>query len=276
MPRKDNIWHVKFWAKQSQEAREQTPRKVTAGVPLPRLIKRRLTDVTDLVMLNDPSSVAAERFRRLKTVLRHQDQERSPQVIVVTSASPAEGKSLVAVNLALAFASEGQGDVLLLDGDLRRPAVEHFIQPGPKIGFTELLERKTELEHVILELENTPLRILPAGSSPRDPLELLPSRYASEVMATLRERFERIIIDTPPIVPFTDADVIGGLSDGVLVVARSGVTRHGLLQQAVASVTSTRVLGTVLNDVTFSFADADRYYSAARYYEHYDRDTGKE
>jgi receptor protein-tyrosine kinase len=267
--RKDNIWHVKFWGKPPRESAEGAARQVTAGVPLPKLIKRRLSDALDLVMLNDSRSVAAERFRRLKTILNH--QERTPQVIVVTSASPAEGKSFVSINLALAFASEGQGEVLLVDSDLRRPSLGQYIVPPPKIGFTELLEQRTELEHVTLELENTPLRIIPAGVPPRDPVDLLPSRYTADVLATLRERFERIIIDTPPVVPFTDADIIGALSDGILIVARRGATRRGMLQQAVASISSTRVLGTVLNDVTFSLADADRYYSADHYHEYYRR-----
>jgi Mrp family chromosome partitioning ATPase len=125
---------------------------------------------------------------------------------------------------------------------------------------------------VLLELVNSRLRVIPAGTPCQDPVELLATDHAAGVVASLRERFSRVIIDTPPIVPFTDADVVGRLSDGALIVARSGATRRSMLLQAVASVTSMRVIGTVLNDVTFSLADRDNYYTAKNYYKYYDRE----
>ncbi len=244
--------------------------KLTAGVPLAKLIKRRLSDDPELMMLNQARSVGAEKFRRLKTILLN-EADPVPQVIVVTSAAPSEGKSVVSINLALSFAADRQGDVLLLDADLRRPTVERWLNPAPKLGLSELLSGQTELDHVILELENSPLKILPAGTPPQDPVELLSADYTGVLLSALRERYQRIIIDTPPIVPFTDADAVGSFSDGVLVVARSGATRRAMLMQALASVTSTRILGTVLNDVTYSLADRENYYSTKNYYEYYER-----
>jgi capsular exopolysaccharide synthesis family protein len=248
--------------------------KLTAGVPLPRLIKRRLADLPELVMHTQSRGVGAERFRRLKTVLQNQS-EIAPQVIVVTSAAPSEGKSLVAANLALAFAADRQGQVLLVDADLRRPSVERWIVPAPQLGLAELLKGQTEIDHALLELENTTLQILPAGSPPRDPAELLAAQSADALLAALRTRFQRIVVDTPPVVPFTDADVVGRLSDGVLIVARSGQTRRSMLFQAIESVTSAPVLGTVLNDVTFSLADRESYQSEKSYHRYYDRERKK-
>lgn len=248
--------------------------KLTAGVPLAKLIKRKLVASPELVMLDQHRSVAAEKFRRLKTVLLH-DPEGAAQVIVLTSPAPAEGKSLVAINLALSFAADLKGEVLLIDADLRRPTVEQYLSPAPKLGFAELLTGRTELDHVVLTLENSPLKVLPAGSPPRDPVELLSSDYARVVLETLRERYERVIIDTPPIVPFTDADAVGAYADGLLMVARARSTRSGMLVQALQSVTSTRVLGAVLNDVTFSLADRENYYYTKNYYDYYARDTRK-
>ena len=250
-------------------------KKMTAGVPLAKLIKRKLANVPEIVLLNKPRSVAAERFRRLRTVLANL-ADGSPSVIVVTSAGSNDGKSFVSVNLALAFASDQQGQVLLIDADLRRPSLEKYMEPPPKLGLTELLRGVSEPDHAILELENAPLKILPAGAPPRDPVELLASESATELIADLRRDFRRIVIDTPPIVPFTDADVLGGLSDGILLVARSDRTRQSAYLQAVASVSSTRVLGTVLNDQTFSLADRSSYGEYRKgYYEYFDGEKEK-
>jgi len=244
------------------------------GVPLAKLIKRKLVGGPDLVMLNQPRSIGAEKFRRLKTLLTN-DPEDGPQVIVVTSAAPAEGKTLISTNLALAFAADRVGSVLLLDADLRRPSVERWLDPPPKLGVSEILRGKIELDHAILTLENSPLRILPAGSTPRDPVELLSSDNTRTMIAELRKQYQRIIIDTPPIVPFTDADVLGALSDGVLVVARCGSTLRSTFSQALTSVTSTRLLGVVLNDTTFSLADRENYHVDRHYYKYYQKERRK-
>jgi receptor protein-tyrosine kinase/non-specific protein-tyrosine kinase len=270
--KRGTLSRVRFSGKASEPKPPQLEGgKLTAGVPLPKLIKRRLTSNPELVMLADHRSVTAERFRRLKTMLQH-GADGGPQVIVVTSAAPSEGKSVVATNLALAFAGDHQGEVLLIDADLRRPTVERWLSPAPKLGFSELLLGQTEVDHVLLELENSPLRVIPAGTPPRDPVELLSAAMTGRLLETLRTRFQRIVIDTPPIVPFTDADAVGRYADGVLLVARSGSTRRAMLLQALASVTSTQLLGLVLNDVTYSLADRESYYSAKNYYEYYDRE----
>ncbi len=243
-------------------------RKITEGVPLAKLIKRRLAADPELVMLSQSRSIAAEKFRRLKTILTNL---RTPnaQAIVVTSAGPGEGKSLVSINLALAFAADGDGEVLLIDADLRRPAIGQWISPAPKLGLADLLSEQIELDHALLELENSPLRILPAGTPPDDPVELLGSDRARDLVGTLRKRFRRVIIDTPPSVPFTDADAIGAHCDGALLVVRARVARAASFIQVTESLTSTPILGIVLNDLTFSLADSDSYHGYEQGYHEY-------
>ena len=254
---------------------KQPAEKLTAGVPLTKLIQRELSDRAEIVMISRTRSLAAEKFRRLKTMLVN-EKGGGPQVIVITSSSPAEGKSLISMNLALAFAADRDDKVLLLDADLRRPTVETFVSPPPKLGLTEVLEGRTELEHALLQLKNSSLKILPAGTPPRDPVVLLASEAAKTLLASLRRNFDRIIIDTPPVSPFADADAIGALADGLLMVARAGKTRRGLLEQSLQSVTSTRILGTVLNDATFSFADRENYAAYDKtYYDYYNKDREK-
>jgi len=242
--------------------------------PAGKRARTRLLDVPEIVMLSQSRSVSAEKFRRLKTILTH-DPEGGPQVIVVTSAAPNEGKTLVSTNLALAFAAERGGTVLLVDADLRRPSVSQWLTPDPPRGLSEVLRRKEPLDRALLELENSSLRVLPAGEPPRDPVELLSSEFGRSVFSDLRRRFRRIVIDTPPIVPFADADVLGAHGDGILVVARAGTTPRRLLLQAISAVTSTRVLGMVLNDTTYSLADRDSYYRDKQYYKYYEKGRGK-
>jgi len=253
------------------EADERPKQPLTVGVPLAKVIARKLSGIPEIVMMSMPRSAAAERFRRLKTSLIHQT-EGAPQVIVITSPGQGEGKSLVATNLALAFAADRTGEVLLIDADLRRPSIGDWLSPAPQLGFSELAQQLAEIDHAVLSLEGTPLKVLPAGSPPRDPAELLASDHTKALLASMRDRYKTIIIDTPPIVPFTDADVIGSLSDGLLLLARAGVTQKSKFLRALSLVTSTRILGTVLNAMVFSIADwnedgnaeYDQYYTRSR------------
>jgi capsular exopolysaccharide synthesis family protein len=244
------------------------PNKFTEGVPLVKLIKRRFVDDPEIVMLSKVRSVAAEKFRRLKTMLANAENG-GPQILVITSAGPEEGKSVVSANLALAFAADVQDEVLLIDADLRRPTVDRWIQPEPNLGLAELLSDQAGLDHTIVELENAPLKILPAGNPPPDPVELLGSETARELLGRLRARYRRVIIDTPPSVPFTDADAVAAFGDGVLMVVRAGVTRRASYLQATQSITSAPLLGAVLNDLTFSLADSDSYHGYEKSYHEY-------
>jgi receptor protein-tyrosine kinase len=230
------------------------------------VIKRRLIEAPEVVMLSQKRSICAERFRRLRTVLVNQN-ESSARVIVVTSGMPEEGKSTVALNLALAFAAEKGERTLLIDGDLRRPTLGGWLRPEPRLGFAEVLTGQVTLDHAILALENSSLEVLPAGGPVDNPTELLSSDRTGDLIEDLRKRFRRVIIDTPPIVPFTDADTVGSHTDGVVIVARANWTPRSLLREALSAVTSTHVLGTVFNDVAYSLADSNRYYGA--YYDRY-------
>lgn len=239
---------------------------LAVGVPLAKVIKRRLIEAPEIVMLSQKRSACAERFRRLRTVLVNQDDSPA-QVIVITSGMPEEGKSTVAMNIALAFAAEKGEKTLLIDADLRRPTVGRWLRPEPRLGFAEVLTAQVTIEHAILALENSSLEVLPAGGPVDNPTELLSSETTGEVIEELRSRYRRVIIDTPPIVPFTDADTVGAHTDGAIIVARANATPRSLLRDALSAITSTRVLGTVFNDVAYSLADSNRYYGA--YYDRY-------
>jgi len=258
-------------------AAPSSARKVVEGVPLAKLIKRAIKPEPEIVMLTARRSIHAEKFRRLKTTLVHMQPQ--PHVIVVTSGAPSEGKSTTSINLALAFASDSTDKTLLIDADLRRPSLGKWVEPEPQIGLTHVLRDEAGDEHAILPLEGTSLELLPAGAPSRDPLELLGSQGMIDLMQRLRARYSRIVIDTPPLIPFTDADAVGALCDGMVVVLRAGETSTATLKQTLDSVTSTRVLGVVLNDVKrSSLADWGKYqgrYAEKYYHAYYEKEGGK-
>ncbi len=240
---------------------------LAAAAPLTPAEQRTLLASPTIVMLDPTPTAAAEKFRRLKTKIVNEYKD-SAQVIVLTSAAPREGKSLVALNLALAFATD-PGDTVLVDADLRRPTVHGHLSPEPKLGLSDVLGGTARMEHALIRLKNSTLRILPGGKAAASPVELLSSDACKALFARLRGEFQRVIVDTPPIVPFTDADVLGAVADGVIIVVRAGSTPASAFKQAVSLVTSTRILGTVFNDVTASLADYGREYHSYHYYHSY-------
>jgi capsular exopolysaccharide synthesis family protein len=232
---------------------------LVAGVPLGGIIPRKFTDDAHLVLVNRPGSPIAERYRRLRLKLDQPGPDGAPrQVLLVTSAVPEEGKSTTAVNLALAYAEDRDRHTLLIDADLRRPSLTRYILPPPTLGLSEVLSGEASLDHVLIELKSARLTMLPAGAASHNPLELLQSDFLGNVFSELRRRFDRIIIDTPPTVPFTDAAVLNAMCDGALLVVRAGKTTGTLIDRARASLAHSTLLGVVLNDV--GFTPVDRYY----------------
>jgi capsular exopolysaccharide synthesis family protein len=221
-----------------------------------------------LTLKADDHTLGAEAYRKLRTNLRFLRADRA-RVIGVTSPSPDEGKSVTAANLALAIAQQGQ-EVLIIDGDLRRP-VQHEIfgverGPGLSDALVGLIDPFDALQ-VYHDLPN--VSVLACGTEAPNPAELLGSDAFSRLLDTLIERFDTIIIDTPPVNLVTDAAVIGSVTDGVLLVAEAGRTDRSVLAAAVNELRSARgsVLGIVLNRVTAGGRYGHSgYYSGKAYY----------
>jgi len=240
-----------------------TEREVTTFIR-----KEQLAEAKELVLLSQPRSVHAERFRRLTTTLVHR-HGGAAQVVGITSGLPGEGKSTVATNLALAFAGASNEKTLLVDADLRRPRVAALLRCDAPIGLHEVLVGEVPVEQAIVRLEGSTLEVLPGGRQVEDPLELLTSRAAKDLFGTLRKRYARIVVDTPPIILFSDADAIGALSDGMIIVVRSGSTPKTALADELAAVHSARILGVVLNCAEPSLADRGAYRDSYYYHEYY-------
>jgi succinoglycan biosynthesis transport protein ExoP len=232
---------------------------LVAGVPLGGIIPRKFIEHPHLVIIGKPNSPMAERYRRLRLGLEQAGGEGgAPQAVVVTSAVPEEGKTTTALNLALAMAEDGDRRTLLIDADLRRPSTTQYLTPQPTLGLAELLAGEAPLDHVLVEVKSAHLTILPSGKATGNPLKLLQSDYLGSVIAELRRRFDRIVIDTPPTVPFTDAAVMNAVADGAVLVIRARKTTKPLIERARQSLSHGNLLGIVLNDVRITAVD--RYY----------------
>lgn len=200
-----------------------------------------------LVAALAPQAPAAERYRLLRTRIKRAENGRNVRAIVVTSPSKGDGKSLTAANLALTMAQESHQRVLLLDADLRRPSVATLfgLHGGP--GLCEVLLGVADLDSALVHLPDQHLTVLPAGNPAAQPAELLGSAAMRRVLDTLRTRFDRILIDMPPVAPLADVHVLSPLADGLLMVVRAGITPKPAIERALSGLDMGKVLGLVLN-----------------------------
>jgi protein-tyrosine kinase len=225
-----------------------------------RSIPFRPAPETHLIDLERPHEVPAEEFRSLRTRLNHLQGQQDLHSIVVTSASPAEGKTFTAVNLALAQ-SQLESPVLLADLDLRRPVVHNLFQCERSPGFSDFILGEKPLEECIRRIEGTNLYFLPAGSQVKNPLELLNMRHVKQTLEGIRKVFNWVILDTPPLLFSADANLLSTLTDGTLIVVRIGSTTYDNVIRAMQTLCENNVLGIVANG-----ARAGELYSKYTYY----------
>ena len=201
--------------------------------------------------LTDPFSPATEQFRMLRVrVDARRESGDGALVLAVTSSFPAEGKTSVALNLAVVAAQEPERRVVLVECDLRRPRIGHLLARPPVLGLSDVLAGKATLESVITDLSTPPgLSMVIAGRPPQNPVELLGSEAMRRTLENLRRRFDTVIVDSPPALHFADASQLTAYLDAFLLVARSGRTPREALARTWRLLGSERVLGVVLNDV---------------------------
>lgn len=198
---------------------------------------------------NDPSATA-EAFRQLRTNLQYINVDEPPKVIMVSSAVPAEGKTTVAVNLALTLAEAGRR-VVLVEADVRRPRVTRYLGMVGGAGLTNILAGSAEVGEVLQTYGDNGMSVIAAGPTPPNPSELLSSAQMSELLSVLRRGNDYVLVDAPPVLPVADASALAVLVDGVLVSIRYGSTRKDQVQQTRVTLdrVGARTLGVVLNSV---------------------------
>jgi capsular exopolysaccharide synthesis family protein len=201
-----------------------------------------------LVAALAPQSLAAEQFRSLRTRVARAENGRALRAIIITSPNKGDGKSLTAANLALTMAQEYQQRVLLIDADLRRPSLHRLFGISDTPGLSDVLMGGAALDEALVTMPDHRLTLLPAGLLPTHPAELLGSAPMRRVLDTLRTRFDRILIDMPPVAPLADVAIASPLADGVLMIVRAGVTPKPAIERALSGIDQAKVLGLVLND----------------------------
>jgi capsular exopolysaccharide synthesis family protein len=221
----------------------------------------------ELVAQHYPKSQMSEAFRALRTSLLLSQAEHPPQVILVTSALPREGKTTAAANLAVTLAQLGDR-TLLIDADLRKPGIGRLLNlgSGKFAGLSSYLAGVSSLDLVTVQHPAIPnLSAIPTGPLPPNPADLLSSHKLADALVELRTRFKFIVIDTPPIMAATDAVILSVQADGVLIVVRSGETPKEAFTRTRDLLVSVKchLLGVVLNAVDSSAPD---YYYSYRYY----------
>ena len=195
-------------------------------------------------------SILAEEMRRLRTSLQYMQMDRPVKVIAVVSPETAEGRSTVAINLALAFAEAGR-QTLLIDADLRRPQIAEYLGIEGGVGLSGVLAGQAGLDTALQTWGEQKLHVLASGPLPPYPSELLGSRQMADLVARLRSEFDTIILDTPPVLPVTDGVIAALLCDGAIVVVRNGRTSRAQLGRALQALRAVGVpvLGAVRNMV---------------------------
>jgi capsular exopolysaccharide synthesis family protein len=235
-------------SKEAAESLVNAP--VLAAVPMVTSWRKR--DRPLVVTLARPASPAAEAYRSLRTSLQFARQEHELRTILVTSPAAAEGKTSTLANLGAVFAQAGQ-NVLMVSCDLRKPRLGQFFGIDEGAGLTTAILGEDTLENLIQPAPGTDhLWLLPSGPTPPNPAELLNGARAQEIFARLRDTFDLVLIDSPPILPVTDAVVLSKDVDATLLVVAAYRTSSGDLQRAAEKLAQVdaRVVGVVLNEAT--------------------------
>ena len=222
--------------------------------------------ISDSLLVNPlkPREAPAEEFRTLRTRLNHLQTLQPLHTLVVTSPSPAEGKSFTAANLALTQAQLADKRTLLVDFDFRRPTVDKTFQIPISPGMTNYLQGTANLSDIIMRVGDSNLYVVTAGDAVPNPLELLNLKECSSLIAGLRNHFDWVILDSPPLLFAADGNLLATMCDGTMLVVRIGTTTYDSVARAVQSLCENNVLGIVVNG-----ARRGELYSKYTYYHDY-------
>lgn len=226
--------------------------------------------------LTAETGMGVEAVRKLRTNLRYVRVDRPPKAIVVTSSMPGEGKTTLAINLAQSIANAGAKTVLI-DADLRRPRIHESLELDNAVGLTQILSGDVDFDSAKQKIPDSNLQIITSGKIPPNPGDMLGSNKMETFIKNLA-KYNFVIIDSPPVVPVSDAVVLSKISDGVILVCRSGVSKEQFIKQSIASLQSVggSILGTVLNGVKRTRRGQYGYDNNYGYYGSYADSTDQE
>ncbi|MDX8361124.1 MULTISPECIES: CpsD/CapB family tyrosine-protein kinase [Bacillaceae] len=210
-----------------------------------------------------PKTIVSEQYRSLRTNIQFSMNAHAKQSIVVTSSIPNEGKSTTITNLSISFAQQGKR-ILIVDADLRKPTLHNIFRISQENGLTNFLAGfYSSIDDVISNTEIDHLSIVPCGPIPNNPAELLSSKRMNDFLEEALQKFDLVLLDTPPVLAVTDAQIVSNLCGGVLLVVKSGKTDKKQVKKAkeLLEQTNANILGAVLNK---KVAGKNKYFNYIR------------
>lgn len=218
-----------------------------------------------LISLKNPMAPISEAYRTLRTNIKYSSFDKEIKSLVITSSGPSEGKSTTACNLAIVMAQTGN-KTILIDCDQRKPRLHKIFAQSNECGLSNILTDEVEFKDAVYKTQIENLEMLSSGTKPPNPAELLSSEKMKRFLEALKEKYDSIIIDTPPIVAVTDAQLLSTYADGCVLVVASGQTDRNAAIKAkeLLDKVGAKILGVVLNKVDIS----NKGYYGAHYYDY--------
>ncbi|QHW30866.1 CpsD/CapB family tyrosine-protein kinase [Paenibacillus rhizovicinus] len=215
----------------------------------------------NLITMENPKSPISEAYRSLRTNIQFSAIDQNIKVLMVASSKSGEGKTTTITNLAVTYAQEGKR-VLLIDADLRKPSLQQVFQLTNRTGLTSILLNQFPLMEVIRETSVDNLFVITSGPIPPNPSEILGSQRMLSFLEEVKEIYDVILFDTPPVLAVTDSLIVSSFCDGVLLVVHAGKVKKELVKKAKSSLdhVKAKILGVVLNNNSRSKADGQYYY----------------
>ena len=242
------------------------------GLPVLGAIAKYDYEDDNPITTTQPRAPVAEAFRSLRTNIQFASVDSPLRTLLVTSPSPEDGKSTVAVNLGVVLAQSGR-KVIILDADLRRPKVHKIIRLANRRGLSDLfVQNQVYLDGSVQKTDVQNYYALTSGNLPPNPSELLGSEKMVDIIHQLKDQAELVVIDTPPVLAVTDACVLAPRVDGVLIVIKPGVTKLAACKQAIEQLrhVGAKILGVVLNEIEIKRSRYYYYHYRGYYYAYYD------
>ena len=207
-----------------------------------------------IIAFYDPQSPVVEQYRTLRTNLQAIQAKQPIKVITITSSVHSEGKTITSINLAISMAQDlDKKRILLVDGDLRRARVGKYLGIASSTGLSDLITNGLQIDDALLNIGVENLTVLPAGKIPHNPAELLGSVKLKSLISMLREKYDYVIIDAPPVIPVTDAGIIAAATDGAVMVIKANRTQKGVVEhsQSLLQQAHAKLLGYILTNIQY-------------------------
>lgn len=212
-----------------------------------------------LISVKEPSSVLTDQYRILYARIHQFNKKQSHKVFAVSSAVQDEGKTITALNLAVVMARDFGKKTLLIEGDCKHPSIPNYLRRQFSIGLVDVLSHKKDVQSAMVNFAHDNLSILPAAKNVQNSSSLLSSPEMVDLIKTLRERYDYVLIDSPPILPLSDMNMFADMVDGIILVVRAERTPRGAVLEAMDSLGTDKLIGIVLNDVRPPFLRDYRY-----------------